>query len=245
MPLGHVEQYIGEFSTIPMPRWAHMVFTGGEAMAPYFHRMYEYIPKCLEITTENNMVPFVKTNGIWGTDKNMRTRILHDFANAAYKSNTLMSMDISVDEFHNNLDGVTAIINDIIQSDYLAPAIRLSLVGLNTNKSYYGRFSELLRRLRACGLKIQRLDDGALLVGKSDSWGMMIYYDFHTGVANVGRGAKNSLGAYVPDGRPDSTTGHCLQIDNKDIATLNYRYTAPVAGRPVYDVTRQLLQRVH
>lgn len=35
----------------------------------------------------------------------------------------------------------------------------------------------------------------------------------------------------------------CLQIDNNDVATLNYKHVAPVNGRTVYDVARELLAK--
>ncbi|MBP3545204.1 MAG: hypothetical protein J6J82_02755, partial [Alphaproteobacteria bacterium] len=97
MPLKYVEKYIAGFNDMPLPKWEHMVFTGGEAMAPYFHKRTEYIPQCLEIAASYGMVPFVKTNGVWGMNEELRHRILRDFANVAYRQDKMMSMDISVD----------------------------------------------------------------------------------------------------------------------------------------------------
>jgi len=242
MPLHRVEKYIGEFNAMPIPRWKYMVFTGGEAMAPYFHNMPEYIPTCLDVAASYRMAPFVKTNGLWGADDNMRWKILHDFARVAYRREILMSMDISVDEFHNNLTAVNKIINDVVRSDYLAPAVRLSLVGLNTHKSRL-QFSQLLNGLYAAGLYV-RPDVCMVKLGVPGVRDVKVFHDFFTNVSNVGRAKENNLGKYVPDGQPDIITGHCMQIDNNDIATLNYKYKTPVAGRPIYDVAKELLLKV-
>ena len=85
------------------------------------------MPRCLDIAAQHKMAPFVKTNGVWGGNDVMRSRILSDFAAAAYRNNILMSMDISVDAFHNNVSSVVKILNDVVRSDYLAPAIRISV----------------------------------------------------------------------------------------------------------------------
>ena len=77
MPLDKVERYIGEFCAMPLPKWEYMVFTGGEAMAPYLLKRYEYMPQCLEFAGRAGFAPFVKTNGVWGADGWLRRRILN------------------------------------------------------------------------------------------------------------------------------------------------------------------------
>lgn len=243
MPLDKVEQYIGEFCAMPLPKWEYMVFTGGETMAPYYHNQVEYMPRCLDIAAQHKMAPFVKTNGVWGGNDVMRSRILRDFAAAAYRNNILMSMDISVDAFHNNVSSVVKILNDVVRSDYLAPAIRLSLCGFNDMQSHVA-FMSVINALRAGGLSIETPHNGAFVLGVPNARGMDVYYDLWTNVSSVGRAADNNLGCFVPDGRPDMSMGHCLQIDNEDVATLNYYYKSPVNGRPVFDVVKELLLKV-
>lgn len=243
MPLKYVEKYIAEFNAMPLPRWEHMVFTGGEAMAPYFHKRMKYIPQCLDIASSYGMVPFVKTNGVWGMNDELRHRILRDFANVAYRQNKMMSMDVSVDAFHNNTAAVCKVLNDVVRSDYLAPAVRISLVGLNDAKSY-AVFMHLLDELRASGLDVDIGDDGSLALWVPYVRGVSVYYDLGASINKIGRAAENNLGQIVPNGRPHISDGHCLEIDNKHNAILNYKYTAPVNGRPVFDVVKELMSKV-
>ena len=56
--------------------------------------------------------------------------------------------------------------------------------------------------------------------------------------------AENNLGRFVPDGRPHISDGHCLEIDNKHNAILNYKYITPVNDRPVFDVVKELMSKV-
>ena len=243
MPLSNVEKYIGEFNAMPLPKWEHMVFTGGETMAPYFHGRMEYIPQCLEIASSYGMVPFVKTNGVWGTNEELRHRILRDFANIAYRQNKLMSLDISVDRFHKNIPAVCNILNDVVRSDYLAPAVRISLAGLNDTKSYKA-FTNLIRALREKGLGVNFNPDLEFTISVPDVRAMRVFYDFNIAISNIGRAADNNLGNYVPDGRTNILDGNCLQIDNNDIARLNYKYSTAVNGRSLFDVTKELLAKV-
>lgn len=242
MPLDKVEQYVGEFCAMPLPKWEYVVFTGGETMAPYFHDQMEYIPRCLDIAAQHKMAPFVKTNGVWGANTELRSRVLRDFAAAAYRNNLLMSLDVSVDAFHNNTNAVVNIVSDVVRSDYLAPAVRISLCGLNDMKSQVA-FANVIDALRAQGLTVEVRKNGMFVVGVPHVRGVRVYYDVWTNIGNVGRAVENNLGKFVPDGQPDMETGHCLQIDNNDIAKLNYKFSVPVNGRPVYDVARELLAK--
>lgn len=241
MPLASVEKYMGEFNAMPMDKWEYMVFTGGEAMAPYYQRETEYIPKCLDFAGQLKMAPFIKTNGAWGAYDRMRTQILRDCAGAAYRNDILSSLDISVDEFHNNIPAVTQIINDVVRSDYLCPAVRISVVGLNTKNSHI-RFAELIERLRTTGLTMEPQQYGIMSVG-CGPYTAQVYYDLYTNISGVGRAANNGLGKYKPNGQPDFQTGHCFQIDNNDIATLNYYHRTPVNNRPVFDVVKELVAK--
>lgn len=243
MPLSKVEQYIHDFNTMPLPRWEYMVFTGGETLAPYYFNRMTYIPQCLEFAAQYNMVPVVKTNGVWGNNDDLRKRILHDFASAAYRHNLLMSMDISVDAFHNNEHAVFNILNDVISSIYLAPAIRITLQSLDDKKSHTKMFN-LIQSLDKNDLIVGAPENGTVPIEVPQSHMGLIFYDLGPMISKIGRAKKNNLGQTVPDGKPDIQTGHCLQIDNNDIATLNYKHSVPVNGRRLFDVTSELIRKV-
>lgn len=243
MPLDTVEKYIGEFSALPIDKWQHMVFTGGEAMAPYFHKQMEYVPRCLDIAATHKMIPFIKTNGTWGMDTDMRQRILRDVAAAAYRNNILMSLDLSVDEFHHNDVAVYNILNDVVRSDYLAPAVRISLCSLNTPASH-ATFANLIGRLQNSGLDISVNNYGEMCVNIPMMHKVSVYYDLLTNISDTGRAKANSVGTYTPSGLPDPETGHCFQIDNADVATLNYKYRTPMNGRPMIDAVSELMAKV-
>ncbi len=247
MPLPKVEDYIRQFSEMPISQWEHLVFTGGEAMAPYFSQKNDYMAHCLETAVQYHKVPFIKTNGAWGEEKALRSQILGDLANVAYKTRVLMSMDISIDEFHNNINGVAQIINDVISSDVLTPAIRISLVGLKTPGSKT-KFLNLVTALeQQYKLQMVAPGSGVLLVaapGKQNF--MQIIYDFNTPVSRVGRARDIILGDAVaaPDGFPHDDTGHCLLVDNNDIAVLNYKYRQAVGNSDLFAIYKSLLGKV-
>lgn len=240
MPLDKVEQYIGEFCAMPLPRWEYMVFTGGEAMAPYLLKRYEYMPQCLEFAGRAGLAPFIKTNGVWGADGWLRRRILNDCADAAIKNNKMTSLDVSIDEFHNNVPAVARIIQEIVSSEHLARCVRMSISGLDTLKSH-AQFNYLIAYLKAHNIHV--FPSGNTFIAALGTVGTKVLFDFGTPVAQMGRAASNKLGEVKPDGHPD-VMGHCLQIDNDDVATLNYFHKTPVNGRPVFDVVKELLLKV-
>ena len=241
MPLDKVERYIGEFCAMPLPKWEYMVFTGGEAMAPYLLKRYEYMPQCLEFAGRAGFAPFVKTNGVWGADGWLRRRILNDCADAAIKNNKMTSLDVSIDEFHNNVPAVARIIQEIVSSEHLARCVRISISGLDTLKSH-AQFSYLIAYLKAHNMHI--FPSGNTVIVASGPIGSKILFDFGTPVAQMGRAKQNGIGETQPDGSSDAVWGNCLQIDNDDVATMNYYYKTPVNGRPVFDVVKELMLKV-
>ena len=241
MPLDKVEQYIGEFCAMPLPKWEYMVFTGGEAMAPYLLKRYEYMPQCLEFAGRAGLAPFIKTNGVWGADGWLRRRILNDCADAAIKNNKMTSLDVSIDEFHNNVPAVARIIQEIVSSEHLARCVRMSISGVDTLKSH-AQFSYLIAYLKAHNIHV--FPSGNTFVAALGTVGTKVLFDFGTPVAQMGRAKQNGIGETQPDGSSDAVWGNCLQIDNDDVATLNYYYKTPVNGRTVYDVARELLLKV-
>ncbi|MBE6458057.1 MAG: hypothetical protein E7011_04620 [Alphaproteobacteria bacterium] len=242
MPLGKVEKYIVEFNAMPCTKSEYMVFTGGETLAPYYHNQTQYIPTCLDIAVHNNMVPVVKTNAMWGNDDKMRQLILGDFAKTAYKHKKLMTIEMSVDEFHNNLNGVANVIRDVSASDYLSPAIRLSMVGLNTPKQMMV-FAELLMQLCNRGLLVAETNDNTLLIEVPGKLMFPVFCDTNSKIASAGRAQENNLGVYKLDGRPDDT-GHCLMVDNNDMAVLNNVFRSKINGQPLTQVVNNLMQNI-
>ena len=241
MPLDKVEQYIGEFCAMPLPKWEYIVFTGGETMAPYFMQHYEYMPRCLEFAGRAGLAPFIKTNGVWGANDTLRRRILNDCVNAAVQNNVMTSMDVSIDEFHDNVPAVARIIQDIVSSEHLARCVRVSISGLDTLKSH-ARFNYLIAYLKAHNMHV--FPSGNTFIVASGPIGSKILFDFGTPVAQMGRAKQNGIGETRPDGSSDAVWGNSLQIANDDVATMNYYYKTPVNGRPVFDVVKELMLKV-
>ena len=131
----------------------------------------------------------------------------------------------------------------VVRSDYLAPAIRITLVGFNDIKSRT-EFVNIISALRAKGLIVEFNQNLEFIIAVPNVCAMKVFYDFGVNVSNVGRASDNSLGKYVPDGRPNAIDGHCLQIDNNDTAILNYKHRAHINGRPMNDVLKELLAKV-
>ncbi len=243
MPIETVEKYTAQFRDLDMRKYEHLVFTGGEVMAPYFHRQNFYVPQCLDVAYRGGFAPFIKTNGLWGGNGELRGRVLNDLAKMAHRHQRLVSLDISVDEFHNNVPHVAAIIEHVIKNSRLTPAIRISLVGLNTKNSRM-RFAQLIGQLSARGISMRIIDDMTMAV----EWNgvvVCIYYGFDVLVARMGRAVDNNLGRADVDGMPDASGASCLQIDNTDTAILNYKWRTPVQNRPMDMVVADLISRMN
>ena len=127
--LPKMHKIIKEFKNLDVNQSDFVVITGGESMAPYYNNQQNYIKQALRYIYKAGYVPTIKTNAVWDTDIKLRQKILFDLAESAYKYRKVVTLDISIDEFHNNLSGAANIITDIITSKYLSPAIRLCLAG--------------------------------------------------------------------------------------------------------------------
>ena len=214
---------------------------GGEAMAPYMHNKPNYIPNVLSLAFQYKFIPTLKTNGTWGDDDNLRTKILSDIADCAYRSGKLVTLDISVDEFHNNLSGITNIIYDTICSQHLCPAIRICLVGFNTKKSAFIQ-TKLQQKLQKRGLKITPTIIGDWIVETKNGDGVYMINDFSGGIFNLGRAKTNKV--YTTTDTPNGYENiDCIQLDNNDTATLNYIYREKIKNRNIDAVLKSLQQR--
>lgn len=247
MPIEDVQKYIRQFRDINVPKYNQLVFTGGESMAPYSRGDYSYVPACISIAQQADFVPYFKTNGIWGADAKLRNVILNDFADAAYNQNKMMTLEISFDEFHNNINQVCRIISNVADENYFARAIRICLIGLNTQQSKEN-FIRLLTML-AMRNKMKIIPDFKYnkFTGYRDgaNVGVNVFFDFNTPVFNIGRAARNKLGRQDIIGLPDAEYGNCLQIDNSDTATLNYKWREKINNQSMDVVLKNLLYKMH
>ena len=242
MPLEKLDKYLSESKTMDIRPDQLLSIGGGEAMAPYMLGEQKYIPGALDLIYRTGYIPTIKTNGVWGNNNAMRQTILSDIAKQAYKHGKLVTLDISVDEFHNNQSGVVKIINDIIRNPSLAYAIRFCLVGFNTPASKVA-LNNLKQQLQNTGLNIEQTCGGDWMMDIPNSAdGLYVCNDFNTPIYNLGRAQQTKT--FTSTANPNGNDGFdCLQIDNNDSATLNYIYREPIKNRPLDIVLKSLLEK--
>lgn len=242
MPATKAEDYIGEFQEIPFNLAQHYTIGGGEGLAPYQFGDYDYIPQVLSCIYKVDGVPTIKTNGVWGEKANLRSDILKDLAHSAYVDNKLLTLDISVDEFHNNLNGVANIITDVVQSDYLLPAIRIALLGFATDETQKA-MNQLRSKLADRNVGWDNLSNGDIGVYRSGGdIGMRVIVNDNNAIFDLGRAKQNKV--YTATGQPTMTYVNRIQIDNNNLAILNYLYCEQIAGRPLSRVFESLQSKV-
>lgn len=241
MPLTRAEQYIGEFQDVPYHIMQHYTISGGEGLAPYQFGNPDYIPTILSCIYKIDGIPTIKTNGVWGEKYNMRAETLKSLAKSAYLGNKLLTLDISVDEFHNNLTGVANIIADVVQSDYLLPAIRICLLGFNTAGTKLA-MDNLRQKLEDREIHSETLQNNDWGVYRNDDKGMRVVVGAEHEVHNLGRAKQNNV--YTATGDPAGSYVNCLQVDNNNLAILNYLYAEQIAGRNLTNVMNSLVMRM-
>ena len=250
MPLARMEQLLTEFQDIKIIRTSDFyTIGGGEAMAPYFFKDKQYIPRALDMIYQANGIPTIKTNATWGQYEILRKPILRDLATVATKHQIVTTLDISLDEFHNNLSDTANIILDTVKSREIAQAVRIFLVGFNTNASKWQLF-KLRNRLNERGVKTIQMstinDDFAV---QYKDMAMQIFTSFDTPIHKSGRAAETRVfTADEPTGLPSiegPTLTHCMMVDNADLATLNYKHKEIINGRSLDEVFQSLLLKVY
>ena len=242
MPATKAEDYIGEFQEVPFNLAQHYTIGGGEGLAPYQFGDYDYIPQVLSCIYKVDGVPTIKTNGVWGEKANLRSDILKNLAHSAYVGNKLLTLDISVDEFHNNLNGVANIITDVVQSDYLLPAIRIALLGFDTDGTRKA-MNQLRSKLADRDVGWDNIPNGDIGVYRSGgNIGMRVIVNDDNAIFDLGRAKQNKV--YTATGQPTMTYVNCIQIDNNNLAILNYLYCEQIAGRPLSRVFESLQSKV-
>ena len=244
MSLEKLDKYLAESLIMDIRPDQLLTIGGGEALAPYMLGNATYIPNALDLIYTNKYVPTLKTNGTWGDNNTLRKKILTDIAKCAYKHQKLVTLDISVDEFHNNQSGVIKIINDIVRNPGLSFAIRFCLVGFNTPASK-AALNDLQQQLQNAGLKIEQTYAGDWMIEIPNSMdGLYVCNDYGTPIYNLGRAKQTKT--FTSTENPNGNDGfNCLQIDNNDYAILNYTYREPIKNRPLNLVLQSLIAKTY
>ena len=243
MPLSNAESYVQEFKNLHVvPKWDYVCLTGGEPMGPYFYNSKEYIRNILGIIYDSGLKPVIKTNAAWGKNYLLRAQILKDIADMAYRGGKSMLLDFSIDEFHNNLPETANIMTDILDSKYLNPAIMMELVGFKTRASSI-LLEKLKNLLKDRGIHMESInkDECAAFSGNI---GAKIFLDFNSTVIAMGRAIDNVISDKAASGESHPIFGNCLQIDEENIATLNYKYMATVKNGDLQPVVMNLLKHL-
>ena len=244
MSLDKIEKYMGESLQMNIRPSNLLAISGGEAFAPYMMNEQNYIPFALDLAYSYGYIPTLKTNGTWGDNDTLRIKILSDIASRAYKYGKLITLDISIDEFHNNKSGVVKIINNIVRNPGLSYTIRFCLVGFNTNASKTA-LDDLKQQLQNTGLNIEQTCGGDWMMdipGSGD--GLYICNDYSTPIYNLGRAKQTKT--FTSTNNPNGNDRiDCLQIDNSDNAILNYQYREPIKNRPLKTVLESLMQKAY
>ena len=241
MPLDKIEKYLHEFKELPYNLSEHIVIGGGEGLAPYFFGNLIYIPAVLSKINSVGGVSTIKTNAVWGNDTYTRNLILQDLAMNAHKMQKLVTLDISLDEFHNNIPAVANVFAEILSNEYITMAIRPTLVGFNTPASA-NALSQLKEELKARHLIVEQTENDDWAVYSESGLGIRVVCDFENEIFDLGRAKKNNVATFH-QGATGLHETNCIQIDNQDTVTLNNYYREKIKGRPLKTVMNSLIYR--
>ena len=241
MPVDKIERYISEFKDMGVPVWDYVTFTGGEVMAPTYIGHTKYIPTVADICARNDMSACFKTNGLWGNRLIKCDDILKCLSDVAHKYDRQILLDISIDEYHNNLDAAANIVQQIMKSQSLIDAIVVSFIGLNTSASQY-KFNEFSNILRNRGFFVGSIDsDGTIMISKDNKSNVM-FYDIGA-LSRLGRASDNNLTQHIPSSHIRSGDSDCLEITNNNQAILNYAFTTDIKDKTIAQVYNELKQK--
>ncbi len=241
MTPGDIARYVAQYRDIKMPKFDLMVVTGGETMAPYYHNDFDYMPACLHAIYSGGMIPVLKTNGVWGHDEKLAQRILNDIAQVAYVYGRVVTLDMSLDEFHDNGDAVASIINQVFYSLYIMSAVRICLTGFH--QSFTECVSRLIGKLTQYNIYVCSMNSEEMVLLDKSRRGMQVFLSGDAGVHKIGRAADNGLGRAMPSGCAENNA-HCIMVDNQGIAQLNDKYRAALNNRPLAEVVHELFGRI-
>lgn len=252
MSLGKIGHYLYEIQTLLYDTSEHVVIGGGEAMAPYLFRNNNYIPTALNLIFDAGKIPTIKTNGLWAKQDKSRKAILKDLAKIAYSADKLVTLDISVDEFHDNIVIVADLFAEILSNDFIMNGIRPCLVGFDTEGSAQA-LKKLKTELRLRHIDIEDLEEGDLGVYNNRGKGIRVVTDYVGGIVNVGRAVENNVWTYdikllessrrmytLLTSRPYTD---CFKIDNYDNVILDGSYSESIDGRNLQTVIDSLFAK--
>ena len=154
-----------------------------------------------------------------------------------------MTLDISIDEFHNNQSEVVKIIRDIILSQELVYAIRFCLVGFNTLASLQA-LNSLQQELQKSGLDVRKMvsSNDWTIESPNDDFGIYVCNDYVSNIYNLGRAKQTKVYNSIYEPWLGQQT-YCFQIDNKDNAILNYLYREQIKNRTLDEVLHSLIKQ--
>lgn len=236
-----IEKYLREFKELPYNLSEYVVIGGGEGLSPYFFKNFDYIPNLLLKINNFGGVSTIKTNGIWGNNTSVKNFILKDLAILAHKIDKVITLDISVDEFHDNITGVANIFEGILSDEYITVSIRPTLVGFNTPGSSKA-LSRLKTELYARKILTIQTSNADLCVCNKAGQGIFVITDYGNEIFDLGRAKKNNVFTYQQT-KPCLGQTNCIQIDNTDTITMNNFYREKIDGRPLKVVIDSLIQR--
>lgn len=253
MPLDKFETYIHQFGEIDIPKTEYYTIGGGEPMSTYLNGDRGYIPRAVSMILDAGAIPTIKTNATWGKHTDERRTVLKSLAAVAYKYQKLVTLDISLDEFHKNTNDVANIISDIAKSDMLRPAIRVFLAGFNTNASLK-KLNELQDELKCRNILVIPFSDLGDVVTEENKYdfgvmyrgqGNKIFASFDTPIFREGRAAITGVATTGQNPGFTSVDGDCLVVDNMDNAILNYKFREQIAGRDLNTIVHSLMAKMH
>jgi len=237
MPLEKIEEYITQFQELPVNLSNRITIDGGEPMLPYFMKNEDYIPGGLLVISKAGATPVIKTNGSWGNTYTDRRAILKSLAKNANFSGRPVTLNMPVDEFHENIPGVANIIADIVFSNYLSDAIYIELCGFSTIGSVVA-IARMRSDLKSKDINTLDLINENLVAYNEDGGRIHIVTDYTSGIKPFGRAIKNHTDT------ADNLTTYVnkVHIDNDDNVTLNHVVRDRINNRPLAKVMEGLIK---
>lgn len=241
LPMKKIEKYLNEFKKLPYNLSEYIVIGGGEGLSPYLFDDFDYIPNLLSKINSVGGVSTIKTNGLWGNNAGTRKFILKDLSIFAHKIGKVVTLDISIDEFHNNIKNVADIFAEILSDNYVTVSIRPTLVGFKTLKSAMA-LSQLKSELKARKITTVETTKGDLFMCNEHGVGVFVITDYYNEIFDLGRAKKNKVFT-CHQTAPRLLPTNCIQIDNNDTVTMNNFYREKIDGRPLKVVIDSLISR--
>ena len=232
MSVDKIEDYITQFQELPLNLSNRITIDGGEPMLPYFKKDENYIPTALTLIAKAGAIPVIKTNGTWGRTYTDRNLILKSLAKNANFTGRAITLNMSVDEFHENISGVSNIIADVVFSDYLRSAIHIEISGFNTIGSIVAvaRLRSDLKEKEITTID-SRNDD--FVAYNNNGGGIHVSTNYLNDIYRLGRAQRNFLYT-VKEIMPGCV--NTIQLDNEDNAVLNHTVREQVNNRDLASV---------